>query len=118
MWVLLTIQDLRLAVGDYSAQAVINTILSRAFPHDPIVGEESSADLRTPSASSLRSRIVELANQALGEDLGLGELSEWGIGPEQVKTEEELLDAIDQGNFKGGRSGRKLYILVITGGQS
>lgn len=97
----------RLAVGDYSAQAVINTILSRAFPYDPIVGEESSSELRTSSASSLRSRIVELANEALGGDLGLGEMSEWGMGPGQERTEEELLDAIDRGNFSGGRNGRE-----------
>jgi 3'(2'), 5'-bisphosphate nucleotidase len=105
----------RLAVGDYSAQAVINTILSRAFPHDPIVGEESSSELRTSSASSLRSRIVELANEALGGDLGLAEMSEWGMGPGQEKTEEELLDAIDRGNFSGGRNGRELDILLLEG---
>jgi 3'-phosphoadenosine 5'-phosphosulfate (PAPS) 3'-phosphatase len=40
-----TNRDLQLAVGDYSAQAVINTILSRVFPHDPIVGEETSPDI-------------------------------------------------------------------------
>ena len=107
------IQDLRLAVGDYSAQAVINTILSRAFPHDPIVGEETSSDLRTSSSSSLRSRITELANLALGGDLTLDEMSEWGIGPGQVKTEEELLNAIDRGCYDGGRSGRELHLHLM-----
>jgi 3'(2'), 5'-bisphosphate nucleotidase len=116
--ILLMIQDLHLAVGDYSAQAVINTILSRAFPHDPIVGEETSSDLRTSSGSSLRSRITELANQALGEDLALGEMSEWGIGPGQVKTEEELLNAIDRGSYGGGRSGRELHFHLMIKGQN
>jgi 3'(2'), 5'-bisphosphate nucleotidase len=105
----------RIAVGDYSAQAVINTILSRAFPNDPIVGEESSSDLRTSSASSLRSRIVELANEALGGELGLGETSEWGIGPGQNQTEEELLDVVDRGSFGGGRNGRELGICFMNG---
>ena len=58
---------------------------------------------------------MELANQALGGDLGFGEMSEWGIGPGQVKTEAELLDAIDRGNFGGGRSGRELNISIIIG---
>jgi 3'(2'), 5'-bisphosphate nucleotidase len=82
------------------------------------VGEESSSDLRTPSASPLRSRIVELANDALGRELGLGEMSEWGMGPGQVKTEEELLDAIDRGSFGGGRSGRELDVHLIIDGHS
>lgn len=95
-------------MGDYAAQAVINTILSKAFPADPIVGEESSSDLRIPSSSGLRSRIVELANDALQGELGMGDVSEWGIGPGQSQTEEELLNTIDRGSFSGGRNGREL----------
>jgi 3'(2'), 5'-bisphosphate nucleotidase len=139
-------------VADYSAQAVINTILSRAFPFDPIVGEEDSADLRanTPEASSLRARVVELASDILaqparsyypsssssssssdssdssdssyfwedGGDSGVGgggsgelmdgnESAEWGLGKRW--TAESLLDAIDRGNYRGGRSGRTSF---------
>ena len=36
----------RNAVADYAAQAVVNAVLADAFPNDPIVGEEDSADLR------------------------------------------------------------------------
>jgi 3'(2'), 5'-bisphosphate nucleotidase len=57
---------------------------------------------------------MELANQALEGDLALGEMSEWGIGPGQAKTEEELLDAIDRGNYGGGRSGRELRIDLMV----
>lgn len=102
--------DFYFSVGDYSAQAVINTILSRAFPADPIVGEESSSELRTESAGTLRARIVELANEALEAELGLGEMSQWGIGSGQGKMEEELLEAIDRGNFAGGKVGRESYL--------
>jgi hypothetical protein len=52
-------------VADYSAQAVINTILSCAFPFDPIVGEEDSADLR--DNTTLRARVVELASDVLAQ---------------------------------------------------
>jgi 3'(2'), 5'-bisphosphate nucleotidase len=96
-------------VADYSAQALVNTILSRAFPDDPIVGEEDAADLRQNSDSTavLRSRIVELANEALTDGLGIGENAQWGLGPDQIRTEAELLDAIDRGTYAGGRTGRK-----------
>jgi len=57
-------------VADYSAQAVINTILSQAFPDDPIVGEEDASDLRATSSEAglaLRARVVELADDILAQ---------------------------------------------------
>lgn len=97
-------------VADYSAQAVVNTILARAFPDDPIVGEEDAADLRKPSPNTetLRRRIVELANEALTAPLTEdGDASGWGIGPGQERTLDELLDAIDRGCDQGGCHGRE-----------
>ena len=101
-------------MGDFSAQAVVNTILSRAFPEDPIVGEEDSKDLRgdSPGAATLRNRVVDLAVEALARELGLGEVEEWGLGPEHTHTPEELLDAIDRGTHSGGAVGRKLFTFV------
>lgn len=99
-------------MGDYAAQAVVNTMLQKAFPDDPIVGEEDADDLRGSSNATLRDRIVELANEALTKDLGLGDNAQWGIGPGQEKTTQELLDAIDRGNHPGGTAGSTfLYIL-------
>ncbi len=97
----------RYTVGDFSAQAVVNTILKRAFPDDPIVGEEDSADLRVESAATMKDRVIELANQALTADLVPGDNADWGIGPGSALSADELLDAIDRGNFEGGSSGRK-----------
>lgn len=94
-------------VGDFSAQAVISTMLHHAFPADPIVGEEDAAELREESGAGMRDRIVALANEALTADLGLGDNAEWGIGPGQEKTADQLLDAIDRGNHPGGSTGRK-----------
>ena len=93
-------------MGDYSAQAVINTILTRAFPHDKIVGEEDSADLRTDSGVTLRNRIVELANETLTAPLQPSEQESWGLGPSHAQTPEEIMDFIDRGNYTGGRTGR------------
>jgi len=102
-------------VGDYSAQAVVNTILGRAFPTDPIVGEEDANELRQESGITMRQRIVELANDTLTAELGLGEIVEWGLGPGQGRTPEELMDAIDRGNHPGGAVGRMWTLDPIDG---
>jgi 3'(2'), 5'-bisphosphate nucleotidase len=104
-------------VGDFSAQALVNSMLHRAFPNDPIVGEESADELRedTEAARQLRERITELANEALVAELELGDDPVWGIGPGQTKTTNELLDAIDRGNHDGGKSGRMWTLDPIDG---
>ena len=93
-------------MGDYSAQAVVNTILNRTFPDDPIVGEEDAADLRVESGKTLRDRIIQLASETLTADLVPGEKEEWGLGPNNARTTEQLLDAIDRGNYQGSKTGR------------
>ncbi len=99
-------------MGDFSAQAVINTILKNTFPDDPIVGEEDAADLRVESGKALRERIVQLANETLTAELLPGEKEEWGLGAKNGRTTDELLDAIDRGNYEGGRTGRA-YLLPL-----
>ena len=88
----------------------MNTILSRAFPDDPIVGEEDAKDLRgdSPEVTTLRNRIADLAMENLTGDLGLGEMEDWGLGPKHVHTPDQLLEAIDRGTYPGGSAGRKL----------
>ncbi|KAK0447064.1 nucleotidase HAL2 [Armillaria borealis] len=93
-------------VGDYAAQGVISTMIHNAFPDDLIVGEEDATDLRLDSGADLRRRIVELANEAIVGPLGVGDVKEWGIGPGQALSPEALMDAIDRGNFQGGRTGQ------------
>jgi len=104
-------------VGDFSAQAVVNTIVGRAFPDDPIVGEEDAKDLRgdSPEAIALRSRIVDLATNNLAGELGLGEMEEWGLGPKHTHTPDQLLDAIDRGTYSGGPAGRMWSLDPIDG---
>ncbi|KAF8519342.1 putative MET22-protein ser/thr phosphatase [Hysterangium stoloniferum] len=108
-------------VADYSAQAVISTILARVFPDDPIVGEEDTATLRdstlaSPATALLRERITTLSNEALQGALLPGDRASWGIGPGAPKrTTEELLDAIDRGNHSGGPKGRMWTIDPIDG---
>jgi 3'(2'), 5'-bisphosphate nucleotidase len=123
-------------VADYSAQAVINTILSQAFPEDPIVGEEDASDLRAPNEvnQALRARVVELADDILAQlplssspgaaaaaasDSGIdsdfgggGERAEWGLG--RRWGADALLKAIDRGNHAGGRSGRTSVSVCLS----
>ena len=84
-------------------------MLERAFPLDPIVGEEDASDLRVDAGAVLRGRIVELANEALTAKLAAGDIGEWGIGPGKERSAEELLDAIDRGNHIGGGTGREFW---------
>lgn len=102
-------------MGDLSAQAVVNTILSRAFPDDPIVGEEDAKDLRGDSSevTTLRNRVVALAAENLIGNLGLGEMEEWGLGPKHIHTPDQLLDAIDRGTYPGGSTGRTLLFFPL-----
>jgi 3'(2'), 5'-bisphosphate nucleotidase len=97
------------AVGDFAAQAVVNTILSLAFPMDAIVGEEDARDLRSPESAELRNRVLDLSRDALAGPLGIGEQEQWGLGPGKTWSDEELLGALDRGNGNGGRSGRELF---------
>ncbi|PWN54379.1 3(2),5-bisphosphate nucleotidase HAL2 [Violaceomyces palustris] len=104
-------------VGDYSAQAVVNTIIGSHFPTDPIVGEEDSKDLRKEEAKSLRDQIVQLANEALGDPAkecpSVQVLAEkWNSGD---LSEEQLLSAIDRGNSEGGSKGRMWALDPIDG---
>lgn len=93
-------------VGDFSAQAVVNTILGHAFPGDEIVGEEDAADLRAESGVELRKRVVELANVTLQHELTQGDNAQWGLGPGRSLSADELMDAVDRGTSQGGRTGR------------
>ncbi|KAK9729550.1 3'(2'),5'-bisphosphate nucleotidase [Basidiobolus ranarum] len=86
-------------IADYSAQAVVNTILAKSFPNDPIVGEEDSKDLHGEDAANMREKIYDLANSVL----------------EESQTIKELLDAIDRGCYSGGSKGRHWTLDPIDG---
>lgn len=74
--------NILLLVADFSAQAIINTYLNKAFPNDPIIGEEDSKDLRGDAGKVLREKVYSLTNGVLNDDEKLSE--------EQVSIEEWL----------------------------
>ncbi|MEB3273493.1 MAG: 3'(2'),5'-bisphosphate nucleotidase [Prochlorothrix sp.] len=68
-------------VADFGSQAVICRALKAAFPHDPIVGEEDSADLRSPEQADRLQQVTRYVQ---------------GVVPEA--TPEQVADWIDGGN--------------------
>jgi 3'(2'), 5'-bisphosphate nucleotidase len=95
-------------IGDFGAQALIIASIKSAFPADEVVGEEDAADLRKDD--SLRDLVWDLVQKAKLDD----EEAEESIGG-PIKSAEEMLDAIDQGNSEGGRKGRVWALDPIDG---
>lgn len=86
-------------VADYSAQAIISSILAENFPQDPIVGEEDAEFLRTKEGEKVSIKIAELVNSSF----------------KKPKTLQQILDAIDRGKFGGGPKGRFWALDPIDG---
>lgn len=85
-------------VADYGAQALVSAALAEAFPHDPLVGEEDAADLRSAENAELREKVVVAVAQ---------------VSPDL--SEAQILAAIDRGNYAGGGSGRHWTLDPIDG---
>ncbi|KAJ8607050.1 hypothetical protein MRB53_040559 [Persea americana] len=95
-------------IGDFGAQALIIHALKKNFPSDSVVGEEDSDALRKDDG--LRKQVWDLVqstslNDAQSEEV-LG-------GP--IKSENDMLEAIDAGNSSGGAQGRIWALDPIDG---
>ncbi|KAH6575468.1 hypothetical protein BASA50_005490 [Batrachochytrium salamandrivorans] len=84
-------------IADYGAQAVVNSLLHKAFPLDPIVGEEDAADLDVDAQLTLQ--VVDLANSVLPTPMSV----------------EQTLSSIDLGKHQGGPCGRFWTLDPIDG---
>lgn len=90
-------------IADFGAQALVNSLLHRHFPSDPIVGEEDSKDLRGDAV--LRGKVLDLVNGVL-----TGE-----AGDVKAMSSDEMLHYIDLGNYSGGPKGRFWTLDPIDG---
>lgn len=88
-------------IGDYSAQAAVNQVLSQHFPDDGIVGEEDSSDLQGEENADLRGKVSNLVNEALQAH---GHVKD-------PLSDTQLLRAIDLGAFPGGKEKRACLAL-------
>lgn len=95
-------------IGDFGAQALIIHALKKNFPEDQVVGEEEANTLR--ESKDLRSQIWDLVKSTSLDDATAEETLG---GP--IKTEEDMLDAIDAGNSAGGAKGRIWALDPIDG---
>ena len=85
-------------VADFGAQAVICHELKKAFPNDPIVAEEDSADLKTDEGQILTKKIFEYVSEVLPDF-----------------KENEIHSTIDSGDYQGGPEGRFWTLDPIDG---
>ncbi len=85
-------------VADFGVQAIICHELKKAFPNDPIVAEEDSADLQTEEGKALSQKVYEYASKVLAE-----------------LEEEEIHSTIDSGDYDGGPEGRFWTLDPIDG---
>ena len=100
-----------MTIGDFGAQSLIISSLAHAFPSDAIIGEEEASALR--SDAGLSAQIWELVQSTRLDGEGGSEAEkELGGG---VKSEEEMLRAIDLGNSAGGAKGRFWALDPIDG---
>ncbi len=52
-------------VADYGSQAIICKLIKERFPHDIIVAEEDSKELRKPGHSSIRDQVISYVGQSI-----------------------------------------------------
>lgn len=95
-------------IGDFGAQALIIAALQHNFPNDEIVAEEEAKDLR--ENSQLRETVWELVQAAKLSDAA----AEQTLGG-PLASADKMLDIIDKGDSKGGKSGRIWAIDPIDG---
>jgi 3'(2'), 5'-bisphosphate nucleotidase len=87
-------------IADYGSQAIVNAVLRSVFPADPIVGEEDSNELR--ANQELRQKVWDLVSSTLQATPA----KEIAQGGGEIRSDEEMLDLIDSGNYAGGSNGR------------
>lgn len=82
-------------IADYGAQAVVCKSLAEAFPNDPVVGEEDSADLRTPEMAEKLQKATDYVKKVV-PDATPEKVTEWiDHGNGKVSSRYWTLDPID-----------------------
>ena len=82
-------------VADYGAQAIICRALAAAFPNDPVVGEEDSADLQKPEMAAQLQQVTDFVKAQIAEATS-GQITEWiDHGNGEVARRFWTLDPID-----------------------
>ena len=64
-------------VADFASQAIVCALLAEAFPDDPVVGEEDSAELRKDDQAAIRQSVVSHTCDGLGELVDAPQVMSW-----------------------------------------
>lgn len=97
-------------VADFAVQALLIGTLSRAFPADAFLGEESAAALRDDA--DLRQQVWDLVSSSKSVHVTGNKVAD----VVQPSSPEEMMDFIDRGGLgTGGRNGRTWIMDPIDG---
>lgn len=95
-------------IGDFGAQALIISALKANFPEDEIIAEEEAETLR--GDANLKQIVWDLVGSTKLDDAAAEDI----LGG-TIKDADSMLELIDQGNSKGGPTGRIWAIDPIDG---
>lgn len=102
-------------VADFGSQALILSVLERNFPHDPVMAEEDSAELRSPEHRSVLDRVIHQVRNRR-PDCTADQVCRWiDRGGVQAFTDRFwTLDPIDgtKGFLRNGQYAISLALLV------
>lgn len=102
-------------VADFGSQALICRVLAEAFPDDPVIAEEGSAELRTPENAPMLGRVLAQV-RASDPEASAADVLRWidHGGMRDYTTRFWTLDPIDgtKGFLRGGQYAIALALIV------
>lgn len=105
-------------VADYGVQAIVCRAISRAFPDDAVIAEESGQQFYELIADADRQEIAALVGETIGERVRVDEMARWlDHGQGRAADRTWVIDPID--GTKGFLA-RRHYVIalgVLCGGQ-
>ena len=98
-------------IADYGSQAILLRTISRAYPNDGVLAEESGEQFAALVDESQRAMIVRLVGDVIGEPVTEAELVtwlDWGRGRDSARM--WVIDPVD--GTKGFLAGRRYSIAI------
>ncbi len=98
-------------IADYGSQALLLRTISRAYPNDAVLAEESGEQFAALVAESQRQTIVRIVADVLGDPVTEADLItwlDWGRGRDAART--WIIDPVD--GTKGFLAGRRYSIAI------
>jgi len=82
-------------IADYGSQAIVCKLIKEAFPHDRVIAEEDSKELRKPARVAVLGKVTRYVNEVI-PGASSSEICDWIDTPSQQLSERFwALDPID-----------------------